>query len=56
MHRRLLATDSVCFILATQARKLSLPASLKREEEALKRHEWGNDGDAAIEVKSFSSL
>ena len=47
-------TASVLF-LAAQARKLSLSASLEWAEEALKRHARDSDGDAAIEVLSFSS-
>ena len=56
MHRRVLAADSLCFFLATQARKLSLSASLEWAEESLKRHARDSDGDAAIEVLSFSSV
>ena len=45
------------FFLAAQAGKLSLSASLERAEEAaLKRHARDSDGDAAIEVLSFSSI
>ena len=53
MHRRVLAADSLCFVLATQARKLSLSASPEWAEEAQKRHARDIDGDAAIEVLSF---
>ena len=43
-----------CFILAAQARKLSLSASLGWAEEAQKRHARNSDGDAAIiEVLSY---
>ena len=55
MHRRVLAADSLCFCLA-QARKLSLSASLEWAEEALQRHARDSNGDAAIEVLSFSSV
>ena len=56
MHRRVLAADSLCFLLAAQVRKLSLSASLEWAAEALKRHARDSDGDAAIEVLSFSSV
>ena len=42
--------------LAAQARKLSLSASLQWAGEALKRHARDIDGDAAIQVLSFSSV
>ena len=44
------------FFLAAQVRKLSLSAFLEWAEEALKRHARDSDGDAAIEVLSFSSV
>ena len=56
MHRRVLAADSLYFFLVAQARKLSLSVSLEWAEEALKRHAWVSDGDAAIEVLRFSSV
>ena len=56
MHRRVLAADSLCFLLAAQVRKLSLSASLEWAAEALKRHARDSDGDAAIEVLSFFSV
>ena len=56
MHRRVLAADSLCFFLATQARKLSLSASLEWAEETIERHPRDNDDDAAIEVVEFSFL
>ena len=37
-----------CFILAAQARKLSLSASLGWAEEAQKRYARNSDGDAAV--------
>ena len=36
VHRPVLAADSLCFVLAAQARKLSLSASSKWAEQALK--------------------
>ena len=56
MHRRVLAAGSLCSFLATQARKLSLSASLEWAEEALEPHVRDSDGDAAIEVLSFASV
>ena len=56
MHRRVLAADSVCFLLAAQAGKLSLSAFLEWAVEALKPHARDSDGDAAIEVLSFSCV
>ena len=47
---------SFYFFLAAQARKLSLSASLKWAEKALEHHARDCDGDAAIEVLSFSSV
>ena len=47
---------SLYFFSAAQATKLSLSASLERAEEALKHHARDSDGDAAIEVLSFSSV
>ena len=44
------------FLLAAQARKLSLSASLDWAEESLKRHARDSDGDAAIGFLSFSSV
>ena len=44
------------FFLASQARKLSLSASLEWAEEALKRHARDSDGDTAIDFLSFSSV
>ena len=42
--------------LEAQVRKLSLSDSLEWAEEALKRHARDSDGDAAIELLSFSSV
>ena len=56
VHRRVLATDSLCFFLAAQARKLSPSASLEWAEQPLKRHARVSDGDAGIEVLRFSSV
>ena len=42
------AAASLCFVLAAEARKLSLSASLGWAEEAHKRHARNGDGDAAI--------
>ena len=56
MHRRVLVADSLCFLLVAQVRKLSLSTSLERAEEARKRHALYSDGDAALEVLSFSSV
>ena len=54
VHRCVRTADGLCFVLAAQARKLSLSSSLA--EELLKRHARDRDGDAAIEVLSFSSV
>ena len=57
MHGRVRAAASLCFVLAAQARKLSLSASLGWAEEAQKRHARNSDGDAAIiEVLSYCIL
>ena len=48
MHGRVCAAASLCFVLAAQARKLSLSASLGWAEEAQKRHARKSDGDALI--------
>ena len=48
MHGRVRAAASLCFVLAAQARKLSLSASLGWAEGAQKRHARNSDGDAAI--------
>ena len=48
VHGRVRAAASLCFVLAAQARKLSLSASLGWAEEAQKRHARNSDGDAAI--------
>ena len=58
VHRRVLAADSLFFFFAAQVRKLLLSASLEwaEAEEALERHGRDSDGDAAIEVLSFSSV
>ena len=54
VHGRVRAAASLCFVLAAQARKLSLSASLGWAEEAQKRHARNSDGDAAIiEVLSY---
>ena len=54
MHGHVRAAASLCFVLAAQARKLSLSTSLGWEEGAQKRHARNNDGDAAtIEVLSY---
>ena len=53
VHGRVRAAASLCIVLATQARKLSLSASLGRAEEAQKRHARNSDGDAAI-IEVFS--
>ena len=54
MHGCVRATASLCFVLAAQARKLSLSASLGWAEEAQKRHARNNDANAAIiEVLSY---
>ena len=46
VHGRVRA--SLCFVLAAQARKPALSASLGWAEEAPKRHARNSDGDAAI--------
>ena len=57
VHGRVCAAASLCFVLAAQARKLSLSASLGWAEEAQKRHARNSDGDAAIiEVLSYCIL
>ena len=48
VHGRVRAAASLCFVLAAQARKLSLSASLGWAEEAQKRHARNSAGDAAI--------
>ena len=54
MYGRVRAAASLCFVLAAQARKLSLSASLGWAEEAQKRHARNSDSDAAIiEVLSY---
>ena len=54
MHDRVRAAASLCFVLAAQAMKLSLSASLGWAEEVPKRHARNSDGDAAIiEVKNY---
>ena len=54
VHGRVRAAASLCFVLAAQARKLSLSASLGWAEEAQKRHARNSDGDAAIiEILSY---
>ena len=54
VHGRVRAAASLCLVLAAQARKLSLSASLGWAEEAQKRHARNSDGDAAIiEVLSY---
>ena len=54
VHGRVCAAASLCFVLAAQARKLSLLASLGWAEEAQKRHVRRSDGDAAIiEILSY---
>ena len=51
---RVRAAESLCFVLAAQAR-LSLSASLGWAEEAQKRHARNSDGNAAIvEVLSYA--
>ena len=57
VHGRVCAAASLCFVLAAQARKLSLSASLGWAEEAQKRHARNSDGDAAIiEVLNYPLL
>ena len=56
VHGRVRAAASLCIVLATQARKLSLSASLGRAEEAQKRHARNSDGDAAIYHRSLQLL
>ena len=56
VHGRVCAAASLCFVLAAQARKLSLLASLGWAEEAQKRHVRRSDGDAAIIEASSSSV
>ena len=57
VHGRVRAAASLCFVLAVQATKLSLSASLGWVEETQKRHAWNSDGDAAIiEVLSYCIL
>ena len=54
VHGRVRAAASPCFVLAAQARKLLLSASLGWVEEAQKLHAWNSNGDAAIiEVLSY---
>ena len=54
VHGRVRAAASLCFVLAAQARKLSLSPSLGWAGEAQKRHARNSDGDAAIiKVLSF---
>ena len=48
MHGRVRAAASLCIVLAAQARKLSLSASLGWAEEARKGNERNSDGDAAV--------
>ena len=48
VHGRVRVAARLCFVLAAQARKLSLSASLGWAEEAQKRHARNSDGDAAI--------
>ena len=48
VHGRVRVAARLCFVLAAQARKLSLSASLGWAEEAHKRHARNSDGDAAI--------
>ena len=48
MHGRVRAAASLCFVLAVQARALSLSDSLGWAEEAPKRHTLNSDSDAAI--------
>ena len=55
VHGRVRAAASLCFVLAAQARKLSLSGSLGWAEEAQKRHARDSDGDAAIiEVMNYA--
>ena len=44
------------FVLAAQATKLPVLPFLQWAEKALKRHARDSDGDAAIELLSFSSV
>ena len=53
VHRRVLAADSLCFLLAAQARKLSLSASLEWAEKTIERHPRDNDDAAAIQILEF---
>lgn len=55
-HHRVRAAAGLCRTWAVQAGKLSLSASLGWAEEALKRHARDNDGDAAIDVLSYSTF
>ena len=48
VHSHVRAVASICFVLAAQAKKLSISAPLGRAEEAQKRHARNSDGDAAI--------
>ena len=54
MHGRVRAAASLCIVLAAQARKLPLSASLEWAEEAQKRHARNSDSDVTIiEVLSY---
>ena len=54
MHGSVRAPASLLFVLAAQARKLSLSASLGWPEEAQKRNTRNSDGDDEGVIKVFS--
>ena len=58
VHGRVRAAAGLCFVLAAQATKLLLPASLKLGErrKPKKRHARNSDGDADIKVLSVSPV